>query len=338
MVKVALVKEKQGERAKARRGAFSALSPLFSPLFSPLLYPLRPLELLPLSGLLPGQRQIEFWQAEENFYQNPHSLHGKWLTAAEQEGIAAETNFPFVKWFAQKLAKNHVAVCGGQGWNYFLQQQLEQWNDTALFTGGFSLSLFIVLDFLLCRSHLWRRKDIAVLDGDNPLGRFAALCLAREARLLLLTGKNKGALELLSEEIFQKTGLAVRIVSEEKALQWGEMFFLAGEKKEICIPGVQWDLAAICGLRDFSYYGKMESRFLYPAYHREKYLSGGWCSAVLLAQCEEEVRRHWRQMPSSEKVYFWQQRFSCFDISPVFFFQKENGQKFYQLFGRENLF
>lgn len=310
MVKVAFIKEKQV--APKNNG----LSQLFAPYLSYL-----SLELLPLSGIMPGQRGIDFWQGEGG-------------------PSAALSNGRLAKGFARKMAKRQVAVCGGEGWSYPLEQQMQRHNEKTIFTGGFSLSLFTVFDFLLQRAQLWRNKDVVILDADNQLGRFTALCLGTEARLLLLTGKDKAALELLSDEIFSKTGLAARIVSEEKALGCGEIFFLAGAEKKISFPGVLWDLAAISGLRAYSRGGKIESRFLYPAYHRTQYLPAGWLAATLLAQWGAAATGTWKTKTASEKVFFWlqnkeQQQYA--GISPIFLLQRENGTKFYQLFGRENL-
>lgn len=272
-----------------------------------------PAEITPLSGVLPGQRQVEFWRVEQ--------------------GRALGKN---CRKFARRMEKQHMAVCGGNGWTYGLEQRMQQYNGSTIFTGGFSLSLFVIFDFLLKRAHLWRRKDIAILDADNQLGRFTALVLGTEARLLLLTGKNQQALELLGEEILAKTGLAVRIVSEEKALHWAQMAFLAGAEKRLAASCVMWDLAAVAGLRPYAPGAAIGSRFAYPAYGKE-YLSAGWLSAMVLAQYEASEPTDWRGKTPSEKVFFWRQGWDSFGVRPIFLLQKENGKAFYQIFGQENL-
>ncbi len=274
-----------------------------------------PGEITPLSGILPGQRQIEFWQVEQ--------------------GRCREKN---CRRFARRMEKQRLAVCGGSGWSYGLEQCMQRYNDSTIFTGGFSLSLFVIFDFLLKRAHLWRRRDVAILDADNQLGRFAALLLGTEARLLLLTGKNQQILEAISEEILAKTGLAVRIVSEEKALHWAEMAFFTGEAKQGVGSCVQWDLAAVAGLRPYSPGAAVGSRFSYPAYGKKEYLSAGWLSAMVLAQYEAELKTDWQRKTSSEKVCFWQQEWDCFGVKPIFLLQKENGKRFYEIFGREQLY
>lgn len=301
MVKVGLVKEQLGDAGR-NRGLAGYLREWL------------PREVTPLSGVLPGQQQVEFWQVEQ--------------------GCVPEKD---CRKFARRMAKQRMAVCGGSGWTYGLERRMQQYNDGTIFTGGFSLSLFVIFDFLLKRAHLWRRKDIAILDADNPLGRFAALLLGTEARLLLLTGKNQQALELLSEEVLAKTGLAARIVSEEKALCWAEMVFFTGEAKVTVAPCVQWDLAAVAGLRPYGPGAAMGSRFSYPAYGKKEYLSPGWFSAMILAQCETSGPTDWQGKTPSEKVCFWQRGWDSLGALPVFFLQKENGKRFYEMFGREHL-
>lgn len=274
-----------------------------------------PGEITPLSGILPGQKQIEFWQVEEN----------RCLEKGHQK-------------FARRMEKQRMAVCGGSGWTYGMERRMQGYNPNTIFTGGFSLSLFVIFDFLLKRAHLWRKKDIAILDADNQLGRFAALVLGMEARLLLLSGKNLQALELLSEEILAKTGLVVRIVSEEKALQWAEMVFFTGEEKQWAASCVKWDLAAVAGLRSYSPGAVIGSRFAYPAYGKKEYLSAGWLSAMVLAQYEAEEPTDWQGKTASEKVFFWQSVWECVNAAPIFLLQKENGKRFYELFGREHLY
>lgn len=302
MVKVGLVKERPASAGR-NRGFLRYVGGWL------------PGEIIPLSGILPGQKQIEFWQVEEN----------RCLEKGHQK-------------FARRMGKQRMAVCGGSGWTYGVEQRMQQYNGSTIFTGGFSLSLFVIFDFLLKRAHLWRRKDIAILDADNQLGRFAALLLGTEARLLLLTGKNQQALELLSEEILAKTGLAVRIVSEEKALQWAEMVFFTGEEKQWAASCVKWDLAAVAGLRHYSPGAVIGSRFSYAAYGKKEYLSSGWLSAMLLAQYEAAGVTDWQRKTPSEKVFFWQQGWDTFGALPIFLLQKENGKRFYEIFGREHLY
>lgn len=301
MVKVGLIKE-QSTGNRQSRGLLAGL------------WGLLPEEITPLSGVLPGQQQIEFWLVEQN--------------------RSPEKN---CKKFARRMEKQHLAVCGGSGWSYGLERRLQQYNDSTIFTGGFSLSLFVVFDFLLKRAHLWRKRDIAILDADNQLGRFAALLLGTEAKLLLLTGKHRQVLEALSEEILAKNGLAVRIVSEEKACQWAEMVFFTGAAKQMEASCVQWDLAAVAGLRPYSPGAAIGSRFSYPAYGKKEYLPAGWLSAMVLAQYEAGVKTDWQKKMPSEKVFFWRQGWDNFGVEPVFLLQKENGKQFYKIFGREHL-
>ena len=149
-----------------------------------------PAETIPLSGVLPGQGNLEFWQVEQRPFETKQARK-----------------------FARKIQQQQMAVCGGDGWNYQWERFMQGYNPQTVFTGGFSLSLFVAFDFLLKKADCWRKKDIAILDADNELGRFAALALGTEARLLLLTGRNIQALELLSDELLSKTGIAARIVS-----------------------------------------------------------------------------------------------------------------------------
>ena len=331
MVKVGFVSGKQYNHPKTAVPAmgFCRFYSLRHLLVYPLVYSLKPLEMVPLSGVMMGQSQIDFWQIKVDGFSDPE-FHGN------QEGLLWENQLLW-RQFARKIQRQHISVCGGQGWNYHLQQTLQHYESETLFTGGFSLGLYFLFDFLLQRAHLWRGKDIVVLNADNPLGRFTSLALAQEARLLLLTGRDKGALELLSEEVFYKTGLAVRIVSEEKARQWGKMFFCTGEERTTPYPGVVWDMAAMAGLRSFSPGKKTDCRLLYPAYHKEKYLPLGWASAALLGQREEKLRKDWKGLRPSEKLSHWSGYLPYFPIKPVFFLEKENGNYFFQLFGREHL-
>ena len=269
-----------------------------------------PAETIPNSGVLPGQGNLEFWQVEQRPFETKQARK-----------------------FARKIQKQQMAVCGGDGWNYQWERFMQGYNPQTVFTGGFSLSLFVAFDFLLKKADCWRKKDIAILDADNELGRFAALALGTEARLLLLTGRNIQALELLSDEVLAKTGLAARIVSEEKALSWAELVFFTGEKKQLRIGGVQWDLAAMAGIREYSPGAKITSRFAYPAYGKAESLSAGWLSAMLLAQCEVCGKTDWQKKTPSEKIRFWEEGWQYFGVSSFFLLEKENGKQFYRIFG-----
>ena len=126
MVKVGLVKQRQ---SLGRKGGVGRLWQRCLPT-----------ETIPLSGVLPGQGNLEFWQVE----QRPFGAKG-------------------ARKFARKIQKQHMTVCGGEGWNYQWERFMQSYNPQTIFTGGFSLSLFVAFDFLLKRANCWRKKDIAIL-------------------------------------------------------------------------------------------------------------------------------------------------------------------------------